>query len=1238
MKIPEGCPDDLCDILMWKWYKQQVDRGVWERSRAYPEGSGLARGRQIPGQQGGKAMTFDDILAQVLDLLQRQGRVSYRALKRRFNLDDEYLEDLKVELIDAQQVAIDEQGRVLVWRERTETAPAPLRDQGHDHPQLQSSEPLAAPRGVPEAERRQLTVLFCDLVDSTVLAARLDPEEWREIVRAYQATSAEVIQRFEGHIAQYLGDGLLVYYSYPQAHEDDAPRAVRSGIGIVEAMGKLNTRLAQERGLRLSIRVGIHTGLVVVGEIGGGDRQEQLAMGETPNVAARLQGLAAPDTVVISASTFRLVQGLFECRQLGPQTLKGVSTPMPVYQVIGESVAQSLLEAAGPAGLTPLVGRQQEVGLLLERWAQVKEGLGQVVWLSGEAGIGKSRLVQVLKDHVANEPHLRWECRCSPYYQNSAFYPLIDLFQRVLRLTSDDALDDKLRKLEEALALTPSPPMGERVGVRGSDWQPVPSLTPALSQREREERLEMVPLFAALLSLPLPERYPALSMPPQRQKQKTMEAVLRVLQALAARQPVLFIVEDLHWGDPSTLELLNLLIDQGPTARILTLLVFRPEFRPSRGFRAYVTPMALARLPHHQTEALVEQVIGGKELPAEVRQQIVAKTDGVPLFVEELTKMVLESGLLRERAGVYELTGPLPSLAIPATLHDSLMARLDRLATVKEVAQLGATLGRTFSFDLLQAVAPWDDATLQHALARLVEAELLYQRGLPPTATYLFKHALIQEAAYQSVLKSRRQQAHQRIAQVLEERFPDTAQTQPELLAHHYTEAGLAAHAVPYWQRAGQLAVQRSANLEAVAHLTKGLEVLATLPDTPERAQQELVVQTTLGPALMVTKGYSAPEMLQAYARARELCQRVGDTPQLFQVLRGLWYLYLHRVELRMARELGEQLLTLAQRVGDPALLLEAHYTLGNTLNYLGEFAAAHAHFAQGIALYNPQRHHAHAFRYGQDPGVICRAYAGVTLWWLGYPDQALQRSHEALTLARELAHPFSLGFALFFAAWLHQLRREWHLTQERAEAGIALAAEQGFVLWGALGTFMRGWALTERDPEPGAERGPAEKGIAQMQQGLAALRAIPAEVFRPYGLTLLAEAFARVGQIEEGLTLLAEALALTNDKEERRCEAELYRLQGELLLARAAEHDMEAETCFRQALDVARRQQAKSWELRAAMSLSRLWQRQGKHDEARRLLTEIYGWFTEGLDTLDLQEAQALLRAMEGGKAQHLS
>jgi predicted ATPase len=511
----------------------------------------------------------------------------------------------------------------------------------------------------------------------------------------------------------------------------------------------------------------------------------------------------------------------------------------------------------------------------------------------------------------------------------------------------------------------------------------------------------------------------------------------------------------------------------------------------------------------------------------------------------------------------------------------------------------------------------------------LVAAEFLYQRGVPPQATYTFKHALIQDVAYQSLLRSTRQQYHQRIAQALEAQFPETVETQPELVAHHYTEASLSAQAIPYWQRAGQQALQRSAHLEAIGHLTRGLGILTTLPDTPERAQQELDLQTTLGPALAVTKGHVAPEVLHAYTRARELCQQVGETTQLFQVLRGLWYFYLFRMELHTARELGEHLLTLAQQVGDPALRLEAHRALANTLNYLGEFAASQAHFAQGVALYDRQQHHTHAFRYGEDPGVVCLAYAAVTLWWLGYPNQALQRSQEALALARELAHPYSLGYALFWATFVHQFRGEGQLTHERAEALITLATEHGFALWIAGGTIMRGWALAQHSHEPAAGQRPGQEGRDQIHQGLAAWGATGAKVIRPYGLSLLAEASAQVSQYEVGLTLLAEALAVIDETGERRWEAELYRLKGELPRTRSAAYDTEAETCFQRALDVARRQEAKSLELRAAMSLSRLWQQQGRRDDARALLAPIYSWFTESFDTADLQEAKALLEEL---------
>jgi predicted ATPase/class 3 adenylate cyclase len=1145
-------------------------------------------------------MDFYSLLDQVTELLRRRGRVTYRALRLQFKLDDEHLEVLKDELIKAQRVAVDENGDVLVWVGEAGSAPAPVRltpqSVQASVPQEDRSARVESPSAEPrhlDAERRQLTVLFCDLVDSTVLASQLDPEGWREVVRAYQETCAKVVARYEGHIAQYLGDGLLVYFGYPLAHEDDAQRAVRAGLGIVEAMAQLNTRLGHEREVQLAVRLGCHTGLVVVGEMGGGTRHEQLALGETPNLAARLQGIAAPNTVVISTATYQLLGGFFACQSLGTPLLKGVTQSLEVYQVRYESMARSRLEAAGRAGLTPLVGREPEVALLRERWAQVKDGSGQVVLLSGEAGIGKSRLVQVLAEQVASEPQA-WltPSQCSPYYQNTALYPLIDLLERVVLLFGREESPDQKRRKLEGFVVQYGLPLAEAV-----------------------------PLFAALLSLPLSANYAPLQLSPEQQKQKTLHALLTILLRIASQQPMLFVMEDLHWVDPSTLELLTLLVDQGPTARILALLTFRPDFSPPWTGRSHLTQVTLTRLPRRQAAELAGRVAHGKALPAEVVAQVVAKTDGVPLFVEELTKMVLESGLLQEREEHYELTGPLPPLAIPATLHDSLMARLDRLATVKGLAQLGATLGREFSYDLLQAVSPWDEDAVRRGLQQLVEAEFLYQQGLPPQATYRFKHALIQEAAYQSLLRSTRQQYHQRIAQVLEARFPALCETQPELLAHHYTEAWLTEQAIPYWQRAGQRALDRSAHVEAINHLSKGLEVLKTLPNTSAHLRQELDLQLALGPALVVTRGPASPAVEQVYARAQELCQQVGETPQLFPVLWGHWRFYNNRAEYQRARALGERLLSMAQQVRDAALLLEAHHALWATLLWSGEFASARAHIEQGRALYDPQQHHTHTLLYGgHDPGVCCLYHAALSLWTLGYPDQALQSIREALTLAHALAHPPSLASALDFATILHQSRREPQAAHERAEALMVLATEQGFAQQVAQATIMRGWAL--------AARGHDAEGTAQMRQGLAAHQATGTQRQRPYYLALLAEAYGSIGQPAEGLSLLAEALTAVDRTGERGWEAELHRHQGELLLAQAGESQQvqEAEACFHRALDIARHQQAKSWELRAAMSLSRLWKQQGRRAEAHDLLAPIYSWFTEGFDTADLQEAKTLL------------
>ncbi len=1110
---------------------------------------------------------------------------------------------LKEELIEAQRLASDEQGRILVWTGEAGGIPAvaPHPEQTPQPPAPQEASlthitlPLPA-TPAPEAERRQLTVMFCDLVESTKLASQLDPEEYRNVVRAYQQVCSEVITRFDGHIAQLLGDGLLVYFGYPQAHEDDAQRAVRTGLGILAIMGDLNTRLQQEQGIQLAIRIGVHTGLVVVGEMGGAGRQEQLALGETPNIAARIQGLAASNAVVISDASYRLVQGYFECQDLGAQSLRGVTESMRLYQVLSENGTTSRLDVAQPRGLTPLVGRESEVTLLLERWEQAKSGQGQVVLLSGDAGIGKSRLVQLLKDYVANESHVRWECRSVEYYQNTTLFPLVDLFQRILQFETGDTPDAKLAQLEHALS------------------------------QYRLPLEETVPLFAPVLSLPFPEdRYAQLALSPQRQRQKTLEAIVAILLELAERQPILFILEDLHWTDPTTLELLNLVLDQTPTASMLVLLTCRPHFQPAWHHRSYLTEITVNRLPHAQVEQIVTGMTDGKTFPAAVLQQIIEKTDGVPLFVEEITKAILESGQLTAIDGRYELIGSFSTFAIPATLHDSLMARLDRLVTAKGLAQLTAVIGRQFSYELLQAVSQLDAVMLQHELGRLVEAEIVYQRGLPPQATYSFKHALIQDAASASLLKSTRQHYHQRIAQVLESQFPEMVEAQPELLAHHYTEASLIEKAVHYWYHAGQKAIERSAHTETMTHLRQGLALLQRLPETPERLQHEVDIHISLGTSLCAAKGYAAPEVRETYTRARHLCQPLEDPQRLFPILRGLWHYYFGRVEYQTALTLGEQLLTLAQQVQNAAMLVAAHRALGSTLFFMGEPATAHTHFTQSIALYDVQQHRAFAFLHGEDAGVLCRVHGAWALWCLGYPEQGLTRIDEAVMLAQHLVHPYSLSSAFVGASEYHALRREGRAAQECAEIAIHLAKDQGFPFWMAVGALLRGWAL--------AHQGQAQEGIAQIEQGLSALRATGAEIRRPRFLALLAEAYGTIGHQDKGLKELIEALTLADATGERVWEPELHRLKGALLLQQHADNQAEVEHCFQHAIRIAQNQQAKSWELRATTSLARLWQQQGKRQEAHDLLAPVYNWFTEGFDTADLKDAKALLHELEDGR-----
>jgi len=1033
--------------------------------------------------------------------------------------------------------------------------------------------------------------MFCDPVDSTALAGRLDPEELREHVRAYQSASAEVIARYEGHIAQYLGDGLLVYFGYPAAHEDDAQRAVRSALGIVDAVATLDARQARS-GVSLAVRVGIHTGLVVVGEVGGGSRREQLALGETPNVAARLEPLAAPGTIVISAATQRLIEARFTCRDLGVHHLRGVAASQPVYQVLAERTAAGRGESAPVAGATPLVGREREVALVLERWEAAVEGTGQVVLLSGEAGIGKTRITQTVFERLMDVRHARLDGRCSPFRQHSPMHVVVELLQSAIGFERDDTPEMLARRLERTVA---------EIGL---------------------PLVEAVPLLASLLGLPIAGDSPVFAWAPERRRQRTIEIVLDVFRGLAARHPLLVLVEDLHWMDASTLDLLTVLVDQVATIPICVLLTARPDFNPPWAARSHTTQITLTRLPRRQTEQMILSVAGNKPLPAEVLQHVVKGADGVPLFVEEITKMVLESGLLRDRDDHYELAAPLRPLAIPTTLRDSLTARLDRLAEAKPVAQLAAAIGREFSYELLQAVSPLDPSGLQRELARLVAAELLYQRGLPPAASYIFKHALIQEAAYQSLLRTTRQQYHRRIVTVLAERFPQIGELNPELVAHHYSEANLPAEAIPHWRRAGENAVRRSAYREATAHFERGLELIHALSDSRERDRQELGLLMGLGPVLFATRGFAAPEVAHSYARARELCDRLGDVPEVFPTLWGQWGVLILRGVVDEALEIGEQLHAFARPSTDTALQLQAYHALWPTHMYRGELQASLEDLTRGLALYDLDRHRSLAFTFGGHDARVCGlAFNTFTLGLLGRFREALACGRLTYDVARALAHPHSQANGHAWVSLAYVVFGDLEQARAEADAGLAVSTEHGFPQWAAAAAVARGATL--------AGSGEIDAGIIEMRRGLADWQATGAGVMIPVYLGLIAAAELARGAIATALRLIDEASRRIEVHGERMYEAEIHRLRGETLLAGPRPDSTQAESCFLRAIAVAEAQQARCLELRAATSLAGLWQRQGRRDDARRTLAEAARWFSEDIETSVLRDARRLLHQL---------
>jgi len=1036
------------------------------------------------------------------------------------------------------------------------------------------------------AERRQLTVMFVDLVGSTALSGQLDPEEMGEVIRRYQNAVAEKVTRLDGHVAKFMGDGVLAYFGWPRAHEDGAERAVRAGLAIVTEVAKLATPAKEP----LAARVGIATGLVVVGDlVGEGAAQEEAVVGETPNLAARLQSLAEAGGIVVAEPTLRLLGERFELVDLGGYDLKGFARPVHAWLVVGESRAEGRFEALHGMRLTPLVGRDQELALLLDRWWQAKDGEGQVVLLSGEPGIGKSRIAIALRERIRSEECLSLRYHGSPYHTNTALFPVLDQMHRAAGFVHEDAAEERLVKLEALLG------------------QAVPDPKSA------------IPLIAEQLAIPTGHRYPPPELAPEQKKAKTFQALLAQLEGLAAKQPVLMTAEDAHWFDPTSFELFDLVVDRIEQLPVLLVVTFRPEFAPRWTDRQHVTVLTLNRLARSQGSVLINYLSGGRPLPAEVQAHILAKTEGVPLFVEELTKAVLESGLLREAGERYELIGSLPPLAIPATLQDSLLARLDRLAPVKEAAQIGAVIGREFSYELLTATAEMDEPKLRAALDELVRTELAFCHGTGPEAIYTFKHALVRDAAYQSLLKSRRQQLHSRIFMVLSERFPGRAKAEPEVLAHHATEAGLLDHAVSYWHEAGLRDNYRSASAEAIAHLSKGLDLLARLPETPARHEREIDLQIALGVPLAAVKGRSSDETMAAYARAHELCNlQGGEISQLFTVLRGLWTCYRARGQMRMACDLADRLISIARRSGETPLLLEAHHAQWTTQFCLGAWRALCEHTVQGLALYRPE-HFSDAFVYGGHDSAVCgTAKEGISLWMLGYPDKALARVEQSIVLARRLSHAPSILHALCYATMMHYFRRDDAALRHTAEAALQIARDQ-------LPSWIPYAELQMSLISALAEKPNAWDRVATIQEALATGGHSDVEG-KGFIVCLFADVCGLAGEAEIGLNALEQAIAEVAATGARLWESELHRIAANLRLSSPVADPERGEIHYRRAIEVAREQQSPSLDLRASTSLARLWADRGERQKAFDLLAPIYATFTEGFGSGDLIEAKALL------------
>ena len=1065
----------------------------------------------------------------------------------------------------------------------------------------QCQQPLGALDPLARGERRQLTLFFSDLVGSSSLSEQMDPEELHQLYADYQQGCADIVRRYDGYIAQYLGDGILAYFGYPTAHEDDAIRAVQTGLELLARQeGQLLARL------RPPVRIGIHTGLVMVGGVGSGERREQLALGEAPNIAARLQSEAAPNTLLISEATRRLVGGRFMLDPLGSRTLKGVSRPLQIFRVLGRSNASSRFAAQSASGLVPFIGRADEVALIDRTWAAVAAGSSRTLLIRGEAGIGKSRLLGLARDGARRQLHELFEMECSPYDMSSALYPVANMLRRRLGLDNARQPEDMLELLERFCA-------GRSVALE-----------------------EALPLLAELFGIPTGSRYPVLDMAPARRRQRMLEILVELLLHAPEGVPVLMLVEDLHWADPSTLELVRLLVARQGRAPLCIVATTRPEPALSWPGTPGLETLDLAPLPLGEARALIAGVVGPKPLPEAVVRELIERTGGVPLFVEAVTRTILETGVLRELADRFELNGPLPVGLIPDTVHDSLMARIDRLGADKAVAQLASVIGRKFGFDLLQQVSGRSGELLKQSLSRLLELDLIDSSNGATHPAFAFKHALIQDAAYGSLLRVTRQEIHRKIAETLVTHFADSVAARPELVAQHCTQAGLDAQAVAYWLKAGQQAVARAANHEAIAHLKRGLALIASVPEA-ERLATELELQAALAPALTATQGWASPELDRAYRRAVELLDLVPGTPHRLPVLWGTWAYHFVAGRVGDSLLLAPQVLALATQVGSPMLIPPARHATACSYTYHGDFVEGLAHANAGLAVFELEQEKLIARNFGHASSVCLESFKGDALWMLGQPDQALAASDRSLALARQLQHMPSLAWAVSYKTWFHHLLRDAPRILEMANEAIQLSGEEGFAFWEPMVAVYRGWALTMQ--------GQAEAGIASMRGGLARYRAAGNGCTQVHMMAALAEAHWQAGNEDEALGVLREAMGTAKTTEEGFYEPELYRLKGVFQCAQAARLPAAAaglagaasaearallaaaEKSIRLAGEMARLQGAQSLLLRAQLSLCRLQAQRGDAaPDGRAALAATLGGFSEGGDTPDVREARALL------------